>query len=89
MGDLFDGVRTEALDLTAAFEALGVERRDGEAPLPRTAAKPRTPGRTSEEIAAASKDPALFEYVRRRDFGPRARPSPRPATGAAHGATRS
>ena len=87
VGDLFEGVRTEAADLTSALEALGVdpERVDGaaarpavDAPLPRTAAK-AVAARTAEEIAAASKDPALFEYVRRRDFGPEAPPSPRPA----------
>ena len=48
VGDLFEGVRTEAADLTSALEALGVdpERVDGaaaqpavDAPLPRTAAK--------------------------------------------------
>ena len=85
LGDLFDGVRTEAADLTAALEALGVDpdpadgaaRPDVDAPLPRTAAR-SVEGRTSEEIAAASKDPALFEYVRRRDFGPEGTTEPAP-----------
>jgi bifunctional non-homologous end joining protein LigD len=85
VGDLFDGVRTEAADLTAALEALGVDpdpagdaaRPDVDAPLPRTAAR-SVEGRTSEEIAAASKDPALFEYVRRRDFGPEGTTEPAP-----------
>jgi bifunctional non-homologous end joining protein LigD len=84
-GDLFDGVRTEAADLTAALESLGVDpdpagdaaRPDADAPLPRTAAR-SVEGRTSEEIAAASKDPALFEYVRRRDFGPEGTTEPAP-----------
>jgi bifunctional non-homologous end joining protein LigD len=84
VGDLFDGVRTEAMDLTAAFESLGVDatasdgaRPDVDAPLPRTAAKTMA-GRTSDEVAAASKDPALFEYVRRRDFGPEGTTEPAP-----------
>ena len=93
MGDLFDGVRTEAMDLTGAFEALGI-RVDEEAggkrphvvemvsrsppgPLPRTAAK-STHAKTSAEIAAASKDPALFEYVRRRDFSSEGTTEPAP-----------
>jgi bifunctional non-homologous end joining protein LigD len=85
VGDLFDGVRTGAADLSAALEALGVDldptdgaaRSDVDAPLPRTAAR-SVEGRTSEEIAAASKDPALFEYVRRRDFGPEGTTEPAP-----------
>jgi bifunctional non-homologous end joining protein LigD len=85
VGDLFEGVRTEAVDLTSALEAVGVDPgavgdasgADVDAPLPRTAA-PSVAGRTSEEIAAASKDPALFEYVRRRDFGPEGTPEPAP-----------
>ncbi|HET6715194.1 MAG TPA: non-homologous end-joining DNA ligase [Actinomycetota bacterium] len=86
VGDLFEGVRTEAADLSTALEALGVDPAhiDGEAsspaidaPLPRTAAK-TVAQRTSEEIATASKDPALFEYVRRRDFGPEGTTEPAP-----------
>ncbi|HVF07244.1 MAG TPA: non-homologous end-joining DNA ligase, partial [Actinomycetota bacterium] len=81
-GDLFDGVRTEAMDLTAALEALEVDPVEVEVPgadgpLPRTAAK-SVAGRTADEIAAASKDPALFEYVRRRDFGPEGTTEPAP-----------
>ncbi|HEX7248381.1 MAG TPA: non-homologous end-joining DNA ligase [Actinomycetota bacterium] len=82
VGDLFEGVRTEAMDLTAALEALEVDAVEAElpgadAPLPRTAARSVT-GRTADEIAAASKDPALFEYVRRRDFGPQGTTEPAP-----------
>jgi bifunctional non-homologous end joining protein LigD len=84
VGDLFEGVRTEAVDLEAALEAVGVDPSIGDgsvpdvdAPLPRTAAT-TTAGRTSDEIAAASKDPALFEYVRRRDFGPEGTTEPAP-----------
>jgi bifunctional non-homologous end joining protein LigD len=86
VGDLFAGVRTEAADLTSALDALGVapERVDDtaappavDAPLPRTAAR-TVATRTPEEIASASKDPALFEYVRRRDFGPEGTSEPAP-----------
>jgi bifunctional non-homologous end joining protein LigD len=84
-GDLFDGVRTEAADLASALDALGVDptkideapRPEVDAPLPRTASR-SVAGKTSEEIAAASKDPALFEYVRRRDFGPEGTSEPAP-----------
>ncbi|HEY6567906.1 MAG TPA: non-homologous end-joining DNA ligase [Actinomycetota bacterium] len=90
VGDLFEGVRTQAMDLTAAFEALEVPM-DAEAglgpstdpPLPRTAAK-STRAKTSEEIAAASKDPALFEYVRRRDFSSEGTTEPAPGDAPEH-----
>ncbi|MGH2540780.1 MAG: non-homologous end-joining DNA ligase, partial [Actinomycetota bacterium] len=91
VGDLFEGVRTEAMDLTTALEAVGVDPSTGDgavpdfdAPLPRTAAK-SVAGRTSGEIAAASKDPALFEYVRRRDFGPEGTTEPAPGEVATDG----
>ncbi len=84
VGDLFAGVRTEAADLTDALAAVGVSADGGEppmpevdAPLPRTAA-PSTKRKTSQEIAEASNDPALFEYVRRRDFGPEGTTEPAP-----------
>jgi DNA ligase D-like protein (predicted ligase)/DNA ligase D-like protein (predicted polymerase)/DNA ligase D-like protein (predicted 3'-phosphoesterase) len=86
VGDLFEGVRTEAADLSTALEALGVDAAaieeagatpDVDAPLPRTSAR-SVAARTAEEIAAASKDPALFEYVRRRDFGPAGTTEPAP-----------
>ena len=85
-GDLFEGVRTEAVDLTAAFEALNVRDEDEEPAvrgrIPRTAA-PSVQRKTSEEIAAASRDPNLYEYVRRRDFGEEG--TTEPAPGEAHG----
>jgi DNA ligase D-like protein (predicted ligase)/DNA ligase D-like protein (predicted polymerase)/DNA ligase D-like protein (predicted 3'-phosphoesterase) len=78
-GDLFAGVRTEANDLQAALDALGVEVAEEESgPLPRTARAAAASSRTSAEIAAASKDPALFEYVRRREFGPDGTSEPAP-----------
>ena len=62
--------RPRAVDGAAAQPAV-------DAPLPRTAAK-AVAARTAEEIAAASKDPALFEYVRRREFGPEGTTEPAP-----------
>jgi bifunctional non-homologous end joining protein LigD len=81
VGDLFEGVRTEEMDLTNAFEALGVKDEDEDARvnarLPRTAAKTTTT-KTQDEIAAASKDPALYEYVRKREFGEQGTTEPAP-----------
>lgn len=85
VGDLWAGVRDgPGMDLGNALEALGVEVEDGpDGPLPRTAS-PAAARRTSDEIALASKDPALFEYVRRREFGPdgTSEPAPGEAVGA-------
>src|SRR3989454_6960527 len=74
VGDLFDGVKTKAMDLTNAFEALGVDLDEQDDPPSR-----RT--RTSEEVIAASKDPKLAEYTRKRDF----EGTPEPAPGSAQG----
>ena len=73
VGDLFAGMLTEAADLTNAFEALGMD-----ATADTTTGTPR---RTSEEVIAASKDPNLAEYIRKRDF----EGTPEPAPGAAEG----
>ena len=64
---------TEAADLTNAFEALGIDAAD-EPP-------PRADAKTSAEVIAASKDPNLAEYIRKRDF----EGTPEPAPGAAEG----
>jgi bifunctional non-homologous end joining protein LigD len=80
VGDLFDGVRTQTFDLTSALEALDVKVEEPK-PLPKTAA-PTTRRRTSEEVIAASKDPNLAEYVRKRDF----EGTPEPAPGETDGA---
>ncbi|HEV8564260.1 MAG TPA: non-homologous end-joining DNA ligase [Actinomycetota bacterium] len=80
VGDLFEGVRTEGMDLSNALEALDVKVEEAE-PLPSTVS-PKARARTSEEVAAASKDPKLLEYVRKRDF----EGTPEPAPGAAGGA---
>src|SRR5207244_2339339 len=81
VGDLWAGVREgPGADLGAALDALGVEVEEDDpvrGPLPRTAA-PDVRGKTSDEIALASKDPALFEYVRRRAFGPEGTTEPAP-----------
>ena len=85
LGDLFEGVRTEAMDLSNALEALEVKEPSPEEPgqgvdeppkrLPKTSA-PATRRRTSEEVIAASKDPKLAEYVRKRDFEGTPEPAP-------------
>jgi bifunctional non-homologous end joining protein LigD len=81
VGDLFEGVRTEEMDLTNAFDALGVKDEYLEpsvnARLPRTAARTTTT-KTQDEIVAASKDPALYEYVRKREFGEQGTTEPAP-----------
>ena len=74
VGDLFAGMLTEAADLTTAFEALGLDATAGDAAT-------GAPRRTSEEVIAASKDPNLAEYIRKRDF----EGTPEPAPGAAEG----
>jgi bifunctional non-homologous end joining protein LigD len=83
VGDLFEGVRTGAANLVPALEALGVDAEDDDPPLPRTVS-PAAARKTSSEIAEASKDAKLFEYVRRREFGPEgtSEPSPGGAVGA-------
>ncbi len=89
------------MDLTNALEALDVKVENADDPpaprdppspsdspvstrMPRTAA-PSTRLRTSEEIAAASKDPKLMEYVRRRDFEGTPEPAPGEAPAGAEG----
>src|SRR5919109_183162 len=86
-GDLFEGVRAGGVDLSAAFDALNVtpeteEPRVG-ARLPRTASR-SVEEKTSDEIVAASRDPNLYEYVRRREFGDEGttEPAPGEAVGA-------
>ena len=88
VGDLWTGVRDgPGADLAAALGALGVEVEEDDpvrGPLPRTAA-PSVETKTSDEIALASKDPALFEYVRRRAFGPEGTTEPAPGDEAGAG----
>lgn len=88
VGDLWAGVHDGPfMDLTNAMETLGVEPEDDPGgPLPRTAAR-SVAAKTSDEIALASKDPALFEYVRRREFGPAGTTEPAPGDGAGEGSS--
>ena len=86
VGDLWAGVRQGPyMDLTNAMEALGVEpEEDPSGPLPGTAAEAAA-AKTSDEIALASKDPGLFEYVRRREFGPSGTTEPAPGDDVGQG----
>jgi DNA ligase D-like protein (predicted ligase)/DNA ligase D-like protein (predicted polymerase)/DNA ligase D-like protein (predicted 3'-phosphoesterase) len=82
VGDLFEGVLTEEMDLANALDALDVKVEDEDEPqvrtaLPRTASK-ATSRKTSDEIVAASKDPSLYEYVRKREFGEEGTTEPAP-----------
>jgi DNA ligase D-like protein (predicted ligase)/DNA ligase D-like protein (predicted polymerase)/DNA ligase D-like protein (predicted 3'-phosphoesterase) len=76
VGDLFDGVRTAPQDLTGALEAVGL-------PGARAFAAPAR--RTSEEVIAASRDPKLAEYLRKRTFGPAGTTEPPPGGAAGEG----
>jgi len=69
LGDLFEPVRTEPQDLAPALEALGLpsERRV-------------RIGRSSQDVIAASRDPDLAEYLRKRDFGPEGTTEPPPGS---------
>jgi DNA ligase D-like protein (predicted ligase)/DNA ligase D-like protein (predicted polymerase)/DNA ligase D-like protein (predicted 3'-phosphoesterase) len=80
VGDLFSGVLGPGADLAGALDALGVAVEE-EPSLPRTAAD-AVRRKTSDDVARASRDPALFEYVRRRDFEGTPEPAPGEAVGA-------
>jgi bifunctional non-homologous end joining protein LigD len=72
LGDLFEGVRTEPQDLAPVLEAVGL-------PSERAFSNPgEARRRTSEEVIAASKDPKLGEYLRKRTFGPEGTTEPAP-----------
>jgi DNA ligase D-like protein (predicted ligase)/DNA ligase D-like protein (predicted polymerase)/DNA ligase D-like protein (predicted 3'-phosphoesterase) len=71
VGDLFEGVRTEPQDLTQALEAVGLPAAKAFA-----SASPRR--RTSQDVIAASRDPNLAEYLRKRTFGPEGTTEPPP-----------
>jgi bifunctional non-homologous end joining protein LigD len=72
VGDLFEGVRTVPQDLTDALEALGLPSEKA------FAAPPKKRRRSSKEVIAASKDPNLGEYLRKRTFGPEGTTEPAP-----------
>jgi bifunctional non-homologous end joining protein LigD len=93
VGDLFEPVRTQPQDIAPALEALGLStEREFGAPGKRPRAKATATGagsargsartttreRTSEEVIAASRDPNLAEYLRKRTFGPQGTPEPPP-----------
>ena len=72
LGDLFEGVRTSPQELGPALEAVGL-------PSTKAIEVGRTRRRrTSEEVIAASKDPDLAEYLRKRSFGPEGTTEPPP-----------
>jgi len=48
-------------------------------------ASPEEPSRTSEEVIAASKDPNLAEYLRKRTFGPEGTTEPPPGSASGQG----
>jgi bifunctional non-homologous end joining protein LigD len=74
VGDMFEPVRTEPQDLTAALEAVGLPSAKAIAPRSQRATRQRS----SEEVIAASKDPNLAEYLRKRTFGPEGTTEPPP-----------
>ena len=83
MGDLFAPVATEPQDLAPALEAVGLPAERDLAPAAARSGgrNPSRPtGRTSEEVIAASRDPNLAEYLRKRTFGPEGTPEPPPST---------
>ncbi len=75
VGDLFEGVRTTPQDLGPALEAMGLPPEKG------ATAASRRPARTSKDVIAASRDPNLEEYQRKRNF----EGTPEPAPGAQEG----
>jgi DNA ligase D-like protein (predicted ligase)/DNA ligase D-like protein (predicted polymerase)/DNA ligase D-like protein (predicted 3'-phosphoesterase) len=78
LGDLFEGVRTSPQELGTALEAVGLS--------PEKAVEPRgSTRRTSEEVIAASRDPDLGEYLRKRTFGPEGTTEPAPSGTAGEG----
>ncbi len=77
LGDLWAPVLGPGEDLAPAMEALGVEVEEPSGSLPRTAS-PSVAAKTTDEIVAESRDPALMEYVRRREFGPEGTSEPAP-----------
>jgi bifunctional non-homologous end joining protein LigD len=83
VGDLFEGVRTQSMDLSNALESMQVKVPEEDQPpkrMPKTASAGAR-SKTSEEVIAASKDPKLADYVRMRDF--EGTPEPAPGEAAA------
>jgi DNA ligase D-like protein (predicted ligase)/DNA ligase D-like protein (predicted polymerase)/DNA ligase D-like protein (predicted 3'-phosphoesterase) len=82
VGDLFEPVRTQPQDIRPALEALGLPPEPEFAAARRGRGKKEDPPpeRSSEEVIAASRDPNLAEYLRKRTFGPEGTPEPPPRT---------
>jgi bifunctional non-homologous end joining protein LigD len=76
LGDLFEPVRTSPQDLAPALEAVGL------AP-----AKEIDVARDSVEVIAASRDPDLAEYLRKREFGPEGTTEPAPGRAGGEGSS--
>ncbi|HWO70441.1 MAG TPA: non-homologous end-joining DNA ligase [Actinomycetota bacterium] len=79
VGDLFRGVLEAPQDISAALEALGIERTPPRGAAERGGTPPATP---SDEAIARSRDPKLREYLEKRDLAG----TPEPAPGEARGA---
>ena len=79
LGDLFEGVRTSPQELGAALEAVGLPSHRA------IEVGGSSRRRTSEEVIAASKDPDLGEYLRKRTFGPEGTTEPPPGSAAGEG----
>ena len=77
LGDLFEGVRTQPQDLPGA--------RGGRAACGEAFANPEVDPPHVEEVIAASKDPDLGEYLRKRTFGPEGTTEPAPSGTAGEG----
>ncbi|MGA9162379.1 MAG: non-homologous end-joining DNA ligase [Actinomycetota bacterium] len=78
VGDLFEGVRTSPQELGPALEAVGLPSEKAV----RTSGRAR---RSSAEVIAASKDPDLGEYLRKRTFGPEGTTEPAPGRAGGEG----
>jgi bifunctional non-homologous end joining protein LigD len=79
LGDLFQGVRTSPQELGAALEAVGLPSHRA------IQVGGSSRRRTSEDVIAASKDPDLGEYLRKRTFGPEGTTEPPPGGAAGEG----
>ncbi|MGZ8603288.1 MAG: non-homologous end-joining DNA ligase [Actinomycetota bacterium] len=78
VGDLFEGVRTAPQDLTQALETVGM-------PSARAKPAPAASRGSSADVIAASRDPNLREYLRKRTFGPEGTPEPPPGEAGGDG----
>src|SRR3990172_3264724 len=74
LGDLFEPVSTSAQDLAPALEAVGLPP-----------AKEILTVRSSADVIAASRDPDLGEYLRKREFGPEGTSEPAPGGASGEG----